>query len=157
MATTGAWCIGASKIMIETLGAFLQEVRSAYPDTERISIIQDTWPVHIHPDVLVALEPQETPFARALPASWSLTPSADAVRRCSDLHLPIQLVPLPTYASWCNPIEKRWWKLRQGYLHVHRLAGDVIKHREVVDMVLACLANDAQELLHYVGLKPCTD
>ena len=36
--------------------------------------------------------------------------------------LPIQLVPLPTYASWCNPIEKLWRQLRQELLHLHRFA-----------------------------------
>ncbi|MDP9312349.1 MAG: hypothetical protein M3R24_15930 [Chloroflexota bacterium] len=87
----------ASKITIEPLVGFLQDVRTAYPDAERISIIQDNWPVHIHPDVRVAVEPQETPFARTLPASWATTPGARAARKWWNLHLPIQLVPLPTY------------------------------------------------------------
>lgn len=147
----------ASKITIETLVAFLQDVRAAYPDAERIYIIQDNWPVHIHPDVLVALEPQATPFARTLPASWSATPSARAIKKWGSLHLPIQLVPLPTYASWCNPIEKLWRKVRQEHLHVHRLAGDLPKLREVVDTALTNFASGSEELLHYVGLKPCTD
>lgn len=96
----------ARKITSETLVAFLQDVRAAYPHAERIYIIQDNWPVRIHPDVLVALEPQETPFSRTRPASWSPTPSARAIRKWGNSHFPIQRVPLPTDASWCNPIEK---------------------------------------------------
>lgn len=147
----------ASKITIETLVTFLHDVRAAYPHAERIYIIQDNWPVHIHPDVLVALEPQETPFTRTLPASWSPTASARAIRKWGNVRLPIQLVPLPTYASWCNPIEKLWRKVRQEHVHVHRLAGDLTKLREVVDTALTSFAYGSEELLHYVGLKPCTD
>jgi len=96
----------ASKITIATLVQFFQDLRAAYPHAERIYVVMDNWPVHIHPDVLIALEAQETRHLRPLPPSWPTTPSAAAVKRWGQLKLPIQLVPLPTYASWCNPIEK---------------------------------------------------
>lgn len=147
----------ASKIAIEMLVAFLQDIRPAYLDTERIYVIQDNWPVHIHPDVLVAMEPQETPFAHALPTSWSLDAGAQEPSKWGDLHIPIQLVPSPTYASWSNPIEKRWRKLRQEHLHVHRLAGDLTKLREVVATALTKFTHGSDDLLHYVGLKRCTE
>ena len=42
--------------------AFYQQVRAAYPEAERIYVVQDNWPVHFHPDVLVALQPQIQPW-----------------------------------------------------------------------------------------------
>jgi hypothetical protein len=45
-----------------------QEVRAAYPAVERIWGIQDTWPVHWHADLLVALEPQESRLPAQAPA-----------------------------------------------------------------------------------------
>ena len=75
---------------------------------ERLYVILDNWPVHYHPDVLVALEPQEASWPRRLSASWPTAPTAQARARWGDLQLPIQLVSLPTYASWENPIEKLW-------------------------------------------------
>ena len=41
---------------------FFQQVRAAYPEAECIYVVQDNWPVHFHPDVLVALEPQTQPW-----------------------------------------------------------------------------------------------
>jgi hypothetical protein len=96
----------ASKITIATLVQFFQDLRAAYPQAQRIYVVMDNWPVHIHPDVLIALEKQETRHLRPLPPSWPETPSAKAAKKWGHLHLPIQLIPLPTYASWCNPIEK---------------------------------------------------
>jgi hypothetical protein len=68
--------------------------------------------------------------------------------------LPIQLVFLPTYAPWLNPIEKLWRWLRQQVLHLHRLsdAWDQLKQR-VLDFMIQ-FAHGSSELLHYVGLLP---
>ena len=101
------------------------------------------------------LERQETLFVRPLPATWSAIPSARASRKWGNLHLLIQLVPLPTYASWCNPIEKLWRKVWHEQLHC--LAGDLAKLREVVDTALTNFVEGSEELLLYVGLNPCTD
>jgi transposase len=143
----------ASKITIATLVAFFEDLRAAYPDAERIYVVMDNWPVHIHPDVLVALEKQETRHLRGLPPSWSATPSAKAVKRWSQLQLPIQLLPLPTYASWCNPIEKLWRKLRQELLHLHLWAADLPQLRAEIDGFLDQFATGSLDLLRYVGLE----
>lgn len=145
----------AARISVAVLVAFWQQLRAAYPLAERISVIQDNWPLHIHPDVLVALEPQTTPFLRRLPPSWPTEPSARAVQRWGHLHLPIQLVPLPTYAPWTNPIEKLWRWLRQEHLHLHRLADDLPHLRQVVTTALDGFADGSADLLRYVGLSPC--
>ncbi|HEX2909583.1 MAG TPA: IS630 family transposase, partial [Chloroflexia bacterium] len=57
-----------------------------------------------------------------------------------------------TYASWLNPIEKLWRKLRQEELHLHRLADDLAQLRARVDRFLDRFANDSLELLPYLGL-----
>jgi hypothetical protein len=142
----------ASKITIATLVQFFQDLRAAYPNAERIYVVLDNWPVHIHPDVLVALERQETRHLRALPPSWSDQPSAKAVKKWGHLQLPIQLIPLPTYASWCNPIEKLWRKLRQELTHLHRWAADLPCLRAEIDHFLDQFAAGSSALLEYVGL-----
>ena len=109
----------ASKITLGFLVAFYQALYRTYPDAERIYVIQDNWPVHTHPDLLVALESQETRWPWYRPPNWPTEPSAAAIRRWGALKLPIQIVPLPTYASWCNPIEKLWRKPRQDVTHLH--------------------------------------
>ena len=58
--TGGVFHRRASKITVGFLVVFYQALCRAYPDAERIHVIQDNWPVHTHPDLLVALEPQET-------------------------------------------------------------------------------------------------
>jgi hypothetical protein len=142
----------ATKITIATLVQFFQDLRAAYPEAERIYVVLDNWPVHIHPDVLVALEGQETRHLRPLPPSWSSTPSAKAIKQWGQLQLPIQFVPLPTYASWCNPIEKLWRKLRQELTHLHPWADDLQQVRAEIDRFLAQFATGAPDLLRYIGL-----
>ena len=142
----------ASKITLATLVQFFQDLRAAYPHAERIYVVMDNWPVHIHPDVLVALEKQETRHLRPLPPSWPTTPSATAVKKWGQLQLPIQLVPLPTYASWCNPIEKLWRKLRQELTHLHPWATDLARLRAEIDRFLDQFAPGSTDLLQYVGL-----
>jgi transposase len=142
----------ASKSSIQVLVQFFQDLRAAYPHAERIYVVMDHWPVHSHPDGLVALEPQERRHFRPLPPSWSPTPSVKAIKRWSQLQLPIQLVPLPTYASWCNPIEKLWRKLRQELTHLHRWADDLARLRSEIDKFLDQFASGSTELLQYVGL-----
>jgi DDE superfamily endonuclease len=141
-----------SKVGIKELVTFYQQVRHAYQEAHRIWIVLDNWPVPFHPDVLVALEPQETPFPFSRPKNWVEQPSAAAVKRWGNLHLPIQLVLLPTYASWCNPIEKLWRKLKQEVLHLHRLADDLTALRTLVKEFLQQFAAGSSDLLCYAGL-----
>jgi transposase len=75
---------------------FLGRLNAAYPQASRISVVLDNWSIHQHPDVQEALQ--------ALPR--------------------LDLVWLPTYAPWLNPIEKLWRWVRQDALYLHRDAGD---------------------------------
>jgi DDE superfamily endonuclease len=142
----------ASRIGVRQMVEFYQKLRQAYPDAECIYVVQDNWPVHVHPDVLVALQPQTTQWLRATPPNWPLVPSAAAVRKWGQLQLPIQAVPLPTYASWLNPIEKLWRFLKQEVLHLHRLADDLLALRAEIDRFLDQFAFGSAQLLRYVGL-----
>ena len=140
------------KVGIKELVHFYQHVRQAYPQAQRIWVVQDNWPIHFHPDVLVALEPQKTPFAFPRPKDWPDKPSPAAVKRWGDLRLPIQFVLLPTYASWCNPIEKLWRWLRQDVLRLHQGAADWPMLISQVHAFLDQFAHGSTDLLRYVGL-----
>lgn len=72
-------------------------------------------------------------------------PQARAIERWGHLHL-------PTYASWTNPIEKLWRKLKQDLLHLHRLADDLAGLRAAVDVFLAQFTDGSPDLLRYAGL-----
>ena len=61
-------------------------------------------------------------------------------------------MPLPTYASWCNPINKLWRKLRQEVNHFHPCADDLKALRTEIDRFLDQFAKSSIELLRYVGL-----
>lgn len=139
-------------IGLAELVGFYQDLRRAYPHAERIYAVQDNWPVHVHPDVLVALEPQETRWPSHRPPSWPNAPSEKATRAWGNLRLPIQIVPLPTYASWTNPIEKLWRKLKADVLHLHRRADRLDELRQEVDAFLQQFAAGSLNLLRYVGL-----
>lgn len=138
------WC-QSSRIGVADLVALYQDVRATYPEAARIWLIQDNWPVHWHADLLVALEPQQTRWPPTRPPSWSAQPSRDAQQRWGHLQLPIQLVFLPTYASWLNPIEKLWRWLKQAILHLHRLADDLPALRAQVAAFLSRFIPGSQE------------
>ncbi len=141
-----------SQFTLDALVRFYEQVCQAYPHARTLYMVQDNWTVHHHPDVLAALEPQEFPWRLYRPASWPTEPSPKAKR----LHLPIQLLPLPTYASWCNPIEKLWRLLRQELLHQHAFRDNWRQLREAVRSFLLQLEDRAQELLRYCGLEDPT-
>src|SRR5438477_4182706 len=142
----------ASRIGVAQMVEFYQKLRATYPDAECIYVVQDNWPVHVHPDLLVALQPQTTQWLRATSPNWPLTPSAAAVRKWGHLQLPIQAMPLPTYASWLNPIEKLWRWLKQEVLHLHRLADNLPTLRAAIDHFLNRFDCGSDQLLRYVGL-----
>lgn len=142
----------ASRIGIRELVKLYQDLQRAYPEARVIYVVQDNWPVHVHPDVLVALQKQETPYLSRGPAHWSTEPSEKAKKAWGELELPIQLVPLPTYASWLNPIEKLWRWTKQEVVHHHQLATDLSAFRGKIDGFLAKFAGPSPELLRYVGL-----
>ncbi len=144
----------ATQITVSMLVQFYRTLREAYPQATRIYVVQDNWPVHFHPDVLVALEPQHNPWPWRRPSNWPSEPSRSATQRYGHLALPIQLVTLPTYASWANPIEKLWRKLRQDVTHLHPWANDLPSLGHELDTFLDQFALGSPALLRYVGLYP---
>jgi len=141
-----------SKVGIPQLVNFYRQVREAYPAAERLYIIMDNWPIHYHPDVLVALEPQEASWPRRLSPSWPTKPTAKAQAKWGSWNLPLQLLSLPTYASWENPIEKLWRWAKQEVLHLHPFADRLPQLRGALQEFLAQFAQGSQALLRYVGL-----
>jgi transposase len=138
-----------AKISLPHLGDFYEAATLTYPG-KFIYIAQDNWPIHFHPDVLVRLQPQNLPWPPKLPANWPTEPSPKARRT----NLPIQLLCLPTYASWCNPIEKLWRWLQQDILHLHQNSDAWPELRQRVAKFLTGFSTDSPELLRYVGLLP---
>lgn len=151
-ATGEVHSLRAETITIPTLVRFCRELVAAYPAATTITVVLDNWSNHFHPDLLVALEPQHAPFPRYVPQNWSLEPHPAARRKWGALALPIQFLPLPTYASWCNPIEKLWRKLRQDLGHLHPWADDLPRLRAELDAWLATYHQPSPDLLRYAGL-----
>ena len=143
-----------SKVGVNQLVQFYRQLRAAYPQAERFHVILDNWPVHFHPDVLVALEPQEAPWPYPTPARWPQEPRARAREQWGALQLPIQLATLPTYASWENPIEKLWRYGKQEVLHLHRWAEQLEELRRQFLAFLGRFVAGSEPLLRYVGLRP---
>jgi hypothetical protein len=137
-----------SRIGIRQLVDFYKKVCQAYPDAKTIYIVCDNWPIHFHPDVMAALKPQKLKWLLPIPSNWPTEASSRARR----LSLPIKLVPLPTYASWTNPIEKLWRWLKQDVLHLHRCADKWDELQNLVESFLGQFADGSKELLRYVGL-----
>ena len=113
-----------ARTTVPHLCRFLRTLREAYPD-RRLLLIWDNWPVHTHPDVLAQATTED-----------------------------IELVWLPTYAPWTNPIEKLWRWLKADVLHHHRLADDWDGLKAAIATFLARFQTGSQELLRYVGLLP---
>jgi hypothetical protein len=135
---------------ITCLVDFWYDLRQAYPQAETIYVVVDNWPVLFHPDVLAPLQAQHLPWPPTLPSNWPTEPTKQA-RHDS---LPIQLICLPTYASWLNPIEKLWRWLKQDVLHLHRLSNDWPALKQAVADFLDPFATGSLPLLRYVGLLP---
>lgn len=152
-ATGTVHALRAEAIAVATLVRFCRELAAAYPTAETITVALDNWSNHFHPDLLCALAPQTSPFPRYVPANWAPEPSPTARKRWGGLGLPIQLLPLPTYASWTNPIEKVWRKLRQELGHLHPFADDLSRLRAALNAWLAAYQQPAPDLLRYVGLS----
>jgi hypothetical protein len=108
------------------LVGFMFDIRAAFPQAEVIYVIQDNWHnVHFHPNQIAAAK-----------------------------QLGIQLVPLPVYAPWLNPVEKIGRKLRQEIVHMHRQADDWPILKERVCHFLDQFEYGSSDLLRYVGLLP---
>jgi transposase len=108
----------------EQVIAFYRQLDRVYAGAERVYVVQDNWSIHHHDDVQAALA--------GLPR--------------------LEIVWLPTYAPWLNPIEKLWRWLRQDVLKLHRLADDWHTLRERVNAFLDQFAAGSHALLRYTGL-----
>jgi transposase len=102
----------------------LKQLDAAYPQAERICVVLDNWSIHQHAEVQAAL---------------SLLPR-------------VQVVWLPTYAPWLNPIEKLWRWFRQDLWYLHQQADDWSALQARVHQFFDQFASGSQELLRYVGL-----
>ena len=108
----------------EQVIAFYRQLDRVYTGTERVYVVEDNWSIHHHNDVQAAL--------------------ADLPR--------LEIVWLPTYSPWLNPIEKLWRWLRQDVLKLHRLAHDWHTLRERVNAFLDQFSAGSHALLRYTGL-----
>lgn len=142
----------ATRITVPTITNFYKRLHEAYPEATRIWIVQDNNPVHFHPNLLVALEKQESPFPMKLAPNWPEKPDEKAIKRYKDWNLPIQLVQTPSYAPWCNNIEKLWKFFRQEFLHVHRFCDDLEVLRAETLHFFERFSQGSAQLLQYVGL-----
>lgn len=109
---------------VSKLCQFLGALRERYPDGS-VVLIWDNWPIHRHPDVLATAS-----------------------------ELGIDILWLPTYAPWTNPIEKLWRWLRQEIVHHHRYADAWEALRAAVRDFLDQFADGSTALLRYIGLLP---
>lgn len=103
---------------------FYAQLNWRYRHAQKVYLVEDNWNIHDHPDVRKAL--------------------AQMPR--------LEIVPLPTYASWLNPIEKLWRWVRQRILHHHRLSDRWAELRGRVAMFFDQFCHGSRELLKYVGL-----
>lgn len=138
----------ASRCGVDQLIKLYQQIKQDYPKAEVIYLVEDDWSVHFHPTVLNALVKQETRFELKTPPSWENVVG----KKYKGEKLPIRIVPLPTYASWCNPIEKLWRWLRQEVLHLHRKADEWENLKEGIKEFLNQFKKESAVLLQYIGL-----
>ena len=136
---------------VVALHAFYTQICHRYPNAERIYLIQDNRAIHFHVNLMAALLPQTTTFHKPRPPKWTGKPSKKIGKLAK---LPIEILQLPTYASWTNPIEKLWRWVRQSVIHLHRLSKDWQTLQAKVLAFMEQFKGGSQELLHYVGLLP---
>ena len=139
-----------SKITLPRLSNFYQHLVAEYSWAQCIFVVQDNWPVHVHPDIVARLQTQTSPFWPTVPANWPTAASRRAMPDC----LPIQFVFLPTYAPWLNPIEQLWRWVRHDVLHLHPFSDDWLALKQRVLDFMARFSTPSPDLLNYVGLLP---
>jgi transposase len=112
-----------SAIGVKEISRFLRRIRRHFGPDVRLVLIWDNWPVHYHAEIVRVAQSQR-----------------------------IELLHTPTYAPWCNPIEKLWKKLRREVLWLHDRSGAWMTLRAAVEKYLADLCRPNPELLRYTGL-----
>lgn len=125
---TGQVCSLTRKVIgLSALGTFLKELRSHYDSryapSHRIVLIWDNWPIHYH----------------------------ERVRRAANEQR-IELLFVPTYAPWTNPIEKFWDKLKDHELRLHRLSDQWDELCQKVEAFLTDHDKPRPDVLKRVGL-----
>jgi hypothetical protein len=115
----------SSRCGVRQLIRFYQQLEQSYPQAKRILLVQDNWPVHQHPEVLHWLKSSR-----------------------------LQVLFLPTYAPWTNPIEKVWRRLKQELLHLHPWGDDWLGLLGAVQNWFDRWHEASVDLLRYVGLYP---
>ena len=136
---------------VVALHTFYTQICQRYPNAERIYVIQDNRAIHFHANLMAALLSQTTAFVKPTPPKWTGKLSKKIGRLTK---LPIEILQLPTYASWTNPIEKLWRWVRQSVIHLHRLSNDWLALQNKVIDFMEQFKGGSQALLHYVGLLP---
>lgn len=114
-----------SRCGVSQLLRFYQQLEYAYPQAEGLYLVQDNWPVHQHPQIVQWLQASR-----------------------------IQVLFLPTYAPWTNPIEQVWRRLKQEVLHLHDWRDDWHGLLGAVQQWFDRWRDGSLELLHYVSLYP---
>lgn len=130
--------------------SFLRHVRERYSESRRIWVVVDNYSIHFHADVLKQLEEQVWPWEWIVPKHY---PKFDEKTRVKE-PMAIQLVPLPTYSPWLNPIEKLWKMLRQRLVYNHPWGGKPNQLIAAINEFFKQLRHGSEELLRYVGLSP---
>ena len=124
-ASSGRVCILQNNhIGGEVFARFLRQLDAAYPSAQTLFLIWDNWPVH---------------FSEQVKATLAQLPR-------------MQVVGLPTYSPWLNPIEKLWRKFRQEVDYLHGFANDWKGLIARVKQFFAQFASGSVDLLRYVGL-----
>ncbi len=140
-----------SSCTVETLHSFYTEICQRYASVQRIYLIQDNRAIHFHANLLAALLPQKVSFVKPTPPNWT----GKLSKKIGNLQkLPIEIIQLPTYAPWTNPIEKLWRWVRQSVLHLHRHCDDWKTLKNKVITFMSQFIGGSQTLLRYVGLLP---
>jgi transposase len=114
------------RVTAQALGQCWRQGTQRYPQARKIYLVMDNWPVHFHPKAL-------QPLAR--------DPR-------------VEILTLPTYAPWLNPIEKLWRLAKQRVSHTHPWSDDFRLFRHHVTAELGRYFTGSQEVLRYVGLAP---
>lgn len=113
-----------SRVSASRLARNVSKLSKDYPTLNTIFVVWDNWPVHKHPKVLAALEKQPR----------------------------VEVLPLPTYSPWLNPMEKCWRWVKQRVTHAHPWSDDFTEFRQQVCRELDSLSQGSDELLTYAGL-----
>jgi transposase len=118
-----------ARMTADQVAEFLVLLRETYPDAARIAAILDNAPVH-HSEPVMQMA----------------------------AGLEIELVYLPSYAPWLNPIEKLWGWVRQDVIRLHRQAGHWDQVPAMLTTFLDHFGPDGEDryrdqLLRRVGLR----